>query len=275
MIRAVEVKRCLAVTLFATIAVAGTAPVSAEEDKSDGKWHFTVTPYLWLPKIEGAVTYNNPTGGSGSITSQIDPSSYLESLDFAAMFSAEARKDNWLTFTDYIYLHMGGHESGVKAVTGPGGLEQVPINVSGATTVVSNVWTLAGGYAVVHKPGGSLDVFAGTRLLNLSTSLSWNFAGPTGGLAQSGNASETFNKWDAIIGVKGEVRFGESKWFMPYYADIGAGSSNTTWQALLGVGYRFAWGDAVFVVRSLRYNFDDNQLEMRMIGPALGASFRF
>ncbi len=63
---------------------------------------------------------------------------------------------------------------------------------------------------------------------------------------------------------------------MPYYGDIGAGSSNTTWQALLGVGYRFAWGDAVFVVRSLSYNFtDSSELDVRMIGPALGASFRF
>ncbi len=274
-IRAIEVRRCLSVVLLGAMAVAAAAPVGAEEDKSDGKWHFTVTPYLWLPKIDGAVTYTNPAGSSDSVTAQLDPSSYLESLDFAGMFTAEARKDNWLAFTDYIYLHMGGHESAVKAVTGPGGIATVPINVSGATTVVSNVWTLAGGYAVVDKPGGSLDVFAGARLLNLSTSLSWNFTGPTGALAQSGNASETFNKWDAIAGVKGEVRFGESKWFMPYYADIGAGSSNTTWQALLGVGYRLAWGDVVFVVRSLRYDFDDKQLEMRMIGPALGASFRF
>jgi hypothetical protein len=84
------------------------------------------------------------------------------------------------------------------------------------------------------------------------------------------------NKWDAIAGVKGEVRFGESKWFMPYYADIGAGSSNSTWQAMLGVGYRFAWGDVVFVVRSLSYNFNDSsQLDLRMTGPALGASFKF
>ena len=44
-----------------------------------------------------------------------------------------------------------------------------------------------------------------------------------------------------------QVMLGESKWFMPYHGYIGAGSSNTTWQALLGVGYRFAWGDAVRV----------------------------
>jgi hypothetical protein len=83
-------------------------------------------------------------------------------------------------------------------------------------------------------------------------------------------------EWDGIIGLRGEVRFGESSGFMPYYADIGAGSNSSTWQALLGVGYRFGWGDVVLVVRSLSYDFtDDTQLHLRMTGPALGASFRF
>ena len=276
MIPAIEVRRCLTVALFATIAVAAAMPVGAEEGKSDGKWHFTVTPYLWFPDINGTVSYTSPAGGGGSISTQIDPSSYLESLDFAAMFDAEARKDNWLVFTDYIYVHTGGHESAVKSVTGPGGIVTVPINVSGANTLVTNVWTLAGGYSVLHDPAVSLDLFAGTRLLSLSSSVSWNFSGPIGALARSGNVSQRSNEWDAIAGVKGEVRFGESKWFMPYYADIGAGSSNWTWQALLGVGYRFAWGDVVLAVRNLSYDFsDDHQLNLRMTGPALGASFRF
>jgi hypothetical protein len=275
MIRAINVRRHMGVLLLGAIAVAAAAPVGAEEDKADGKWHFSLTPYLWLPDVNGTVTYKNPAGGGGSISAQVDPSSYLESLDFAAMFTAEGRKDNWLVFTDYIYLHMGGHDSAVKSITGPGGLETVPINVGGATTLVTNVWTLAGGYSVLHKPAGSLDVFAGARLLNISSSLSWNFSGPTGALAQAGNVSETANALDLIAGVKGQVRFGESAWYMPYYADIGGNSSNWTWQAMLGVGYHFHWGDAVFVVRSLSYNFNGNELDLRMTGPALGASFRF
>lgn len=263
--------------LLGTIAVAAVPQqVSAEEDKSDGKWHFSVTPYLWLPGINGTVTYSNVAGSGGSVSAQVDPSSYLQSLDFAAMFTAEVRKESWLVFTDYMYLHFSGDQSAVKSITGPGGLVTVPVNVSGAASVVSNIWTLAGGYTVLSEPNVFIDVFAGTRLLNFGTSLSWNFSVPTAGLAQVGNVSQTLNKWDAVAGVKGEVRFGESKWFMPYYADIGAGSNNSTWQAMLGVGYRFGWGDVVFVVRSLSYNFtDSSQLDVRMTGPALGASFRF
>ena len=77
------------------------------------------------------------------------------------------------------------------------------------------------------------------------------------------------------MGVKGQVRFGDGKWFMPYYADIGTGSNNWTWQAILGVGYRFGWGELTFVVRSLSYYFDNDKLDLRMTGPALGATFSF
>ena len=276
MITAVEVRRGLTVTLFATIAVVAAMPAGAAEDKSDGKWHFTITPYLWLPDVNGSVTYTNPAGAGGSVSTDLDPSSYLDSLDFAAMFEAEARKDNWLVFTDYIYVHTGGHASGVKSITGPGGLVTVPVNVGGSNSLVTNVWTLAGGYGVLHTPAVSLDLFAGTRLLSLSATVNWNFSGPAGGLAKSGNVHQTLTEWDGIVGLKGEVRFGESNWFMPYYADIGAGSNNWTWQGLLGVGYRFSWGDAILAVQSLSYDFSDHhELNLRMTGPALGVAFRF
>ena len=191
------------------------------------------------------------------------------------MFTAEARKDRWLVFSDYMYFHFGGHDAVVKSVTGPLGNVQVPVNVGGAASLISNVWTIAGGYNMLHDPAVSLDLFAGARLLNLRTSVSWDFAGPVGALAKSGNASQTSNDWDGIVGLKGEVRFGESRWFMPYYADIGTSSSNWTWQALLGVGYRFGWGDVLLAVRTLSYNFNDNQGDLRMTGPAFGASFKF
>ena len=268
---------CLRPFLFWAMVVSATAPACADEGKADSDWHFKITPYLWLPDISGTLTYTNAAGSGANISTQIDPSSYLQSLDFAGMFTAEARKGNWFLFTDYIYLHLSSHESATQSITGPGGNVQVPVNLGGSQDVVSNVWTLAGGANLVHEPAVSLDLFGGTRLLNLSANLSWDFAGSIGSLAKAGTASQTFNEWDAIVGLKGEVRFGESHWFMPYYADVGGATSNFTWQALLGVGYRFGWGDVVFVVRSLSYNFDskDSQLDMRMTGPALGASFKF
>ena len=274
MIRTLGIRRHLAACLVGAIGVAAVGPVSAEEDMFDGKWHLALTPYLWLPDMSGKVTYQNPSGAGGSLSATADPSGYLQSLDFAAMFAAEARKGDAMIFTDYIYLHLGGHDAAVQSVTGPGGDVNVPINESGSWSAVANVWTLAGGFAVLRKPEGFLDVFGGVRLLNFSSSVGWNFSGPVGSLARSGSVSQTSNLWDAIVGLKGQVRLGESHWFMPYYADIGGATGNWTWQAALGVGYRFGWGDAVLLVRSLSYNFND-ELDLRMTGPVLGATFKF
>ncbi len=248
-------------------------PSRAAEDMFDGNWHFGITPYLWLPDINGTVNYS--VGRGGSISAKVDPGSYLENLDFAAMLNGEARKGNWSVFTDYIFMHMNGHDPAVKSVTDPVGNVQVPINLSGSSNVTSNIWTLAGGYTVWRDAPGHLDVFAGVRLLNFDSTLGWNFSTPVGLLTPGGKVSQTLNKWDGIVGFKGQVRFGESNWFMPYYADIGAGSSNWTWQAILGVGYQFKWGNLLLVVRSLSYELDNNKLDLRLTGPGLGATFTF
>ena len=274
MIRILQTKLHLIAILFGTVAIGALGPAGADEDPFDGKWHFTLTPYLWLPAFNGTLTYQNPAGSGGSLSATAEPSNYLQSLNFAAMLGGEARKGDALIFTDYIYLHLGGDDAAVKSVTSPGGRVEVPINQGGSWSIVTNVWTLAGGFAVLHGPEGFLDLFGGVRLLNVSSSVSWDFSAPTASLSKSGSASQTDDIWAAIVGLKGEVRLGESKWFVPYYADIGGSSSNWTWQAALGAGYRFGWGDTLLLVRSLSYNVND-KLDLRMTGPMLGVTFRF
>lgn len=40
--------------------------------------------------------------------------------------------------------------------------------------------------------------------------------------------------------------FGDAgQWFVPYHFDIGVGESTLTWQAAVGLGYAFRWGDVV------------------------------
>jgi hypothetical protein len=276
-IQILATKRHLVVLLLVTMGVMTAGQVAAEEDMFDGKWHFSLTPYLFVPKISGTVTYQNPAGGGGSMSATVDPNSYLESLDFAAMFAAEARKGDALIFTDYMYLHLGGQDAVVKSVTGPGGDVHVPVNEGGSFKVVANVWTLAAGFSVLHKPQGFLDLFGGVRLLNLSSSVGWNFSGPISSLAKEGSVSQTNSVWDAIVGLKGQVRFGQSNWFLPYYADIGGATNSWTWQAALGVGYHFGWGDIVLLERNLSYNSNGQlaQPDVRMTGPMLGATFKF
>lgn len=69
--------------------------------------------------------------------------------------------------------------------------------------------------------------------------------------------------------------FGGGRWFIPYYADIGTGDSDLTWQVLTGVGYAFDWGDLSLSIRGLSYEFDQDDADLRMTGPALEVSFRW
>ena len=112
MIGTIEVRPRMLASLLAALCLGGTLPVRAAEDMFDGNWHFSVTPYLWLPYIDGTVNYS--VGRGGSISAEADPGNYLQSFDFAAMLIGEARKGEWSVFTDYIFLHFSGHRSAVR-----------------------------------------------------------------------------------------------------------------------------------------------------------------
>jgi hypothetical protein len=69
--------------------------------------------------------------------------------------------------------------------------------------------------------------------------------------------------------------FPSSNWFIPYYADVGTGDSNLTWQAMLGLGYRFDWGHVTLAYRALGYDFNKDNTDLTLYGPGLGVGFRW
>jgi hypothetical protein len=95
--------------------------------------------------------------------------------------------------------------------------------------------------------------------------------------AQSGSISQREDLWDLIVGLRGRARLGGGSWYLPYYLDVGGGSSALTAQALLGVGYAFKWGEIVGSYRYVFYDMKDDGLlqDVRFAGPAIGATFRF
>ena len=276
------------VTLFrtlTTLAVLGLAAASPAishasdaVDPYDGDWHFTLTPYLWLPNLnatlDGYALGSNL--GDFRVDSEIGPNDYLENLKFGAMVNGEVRKGDWSAFTDVIYIDSGDERSKVRNLRGLDGQTMSTIDRNAKTSLSATVWTLAGARTLVQQPTFKLDLLAGFRYVQIASELKLNITGTDGILDTNTRSSRDLTEWDGILGVKGQIRLGEGRWFMPYYLDVGTGSSNWTWQALLGVGYAFGWGDINLSIRSLSYDFNDKyDADLRMTGPTLGATFRW
>jgi hypothetical protein len=257
------------------LALAASAPAGAAEDAYDGRWHFSVIPYLWVPSIDGTMNFTSDSGSRPQVT--LTPINYLEYLNVPIMLAGEARNGNWSIFTDLVYVDFSGEKAVVKSVSGPLGLVQVPIDIGSRVGLRGTVWTLGGSYTAIRTSSATLDVLGGFRNLSLKASLDWQFNGGIGLLPASGSLSQTDHLWDAIVGVKGKVKLGTGNWFATYYLDVGTGSSELTWQGVAGIGYALAWGDVLLAYRHLQYDAGDDQLiqQLRMGGPGLGVSFRF
>jgi hypothetical protein len=259
-------------------------PAYAENPAPADKWTFGIQPYLWLPSLSGDLKYTAP-GGSPSV--DVSSDALLDELNFAFMISAEARKGRWAIMTDFITLDIGGDQSNVKSVdfSGPGGVVTVPVTVSGGAKVdIEGVlWSLAGSYTVARSETSSLDVLLGFRYFTIDITTEWNLSGAitdnvTGGtFARSGSIKQGEDLWDAIIGVRGRIGLGSGKWGIPYYLDVGTGSSTITWQGAGGIGYRWSRIDLNLMYRYLYYDMESGKLlqNLSFSGPALGVNFRF
>jgi hypothetical protein len=262
-----------AATLFAATLASGTAAAQARPDD----WQFRALIYAYLPTISGSTTF--PAGAGSNVNADSDK--ILDHLKFAFMGTLEAQKGRWGAFTDVMYLNVSGSKSGTRDLT-IGGVE-LPAGVSSNASldIKATVWTLAANYRLLAAPDAAYDVFAGARLVDVTEKLGWEFSanvGPVVGPGLTGSSQTKLDNWDAIVGLKGRFNFGQSReWFVPYYVDIGTGSSNLTWQAVAGIGYAFRWGEVVAAWRYLDYDFKSGaKIEsLKLNGPAFGVAFRW
>jgi hypothetical protein len=276
-------KRSRLITFAALAALALCGPLGAAAQTPGDEWKFSITPYLWLPNIDGTLKYSVPPGAGGSPEVEVGPNEYLENLGFAMMISGEARKDRFSVFTDFIYLHLTNEESAVKSINFGGNRVSSSANLSTDSSLEGALWTIGAGYAVLPGRPVELDVFGGLRYFGLEFSTDWQLGlavtGPGGGqtFPRSGSVSQREDLWDGIVGVRGRIWLGGSGWSIPYYSDVGTGSSSLTWQGMIGIAYSYKWFGATLAYRHLYYDMKDDKLiqDMRFSGPALGVNFRF
>ncbi|WP_341676817.1 hypothetical protein [Niveibacterium sp. SC-1] len=275
-----SVLRSLSLCMLAGL---GSAPALAQSNDS---WQFSVQPYLWLPTINTKLRFTAPSGGYAP-ESQIGPYDWLNNMQAMLMVAGEARKGDWAIITDLVYLSFKDDHSTLRDVDfNSGGLRNrvsTTINASAETSLKGLEWTLAGSKMIARTPTATVEVLGGVRYFGIKAEADWQGAATitspnaSASFPASGNISENVDLWNAVIGVRGVVNFGQSPWFMPYYADLGFGSDSTSWQAMAGIGYGFKWGSLRAVYRYIAYDQSDDKLVQNLSfgGPAVSAAFSF
>jgi hypothetical protein len=262
---------------FGVAVAASMQPAAAQSGAAAAPdaWTWRANIYAWFPNVKSAANFPIP-GGGATIDIDADPDGYLSKLQFAFMGSLEARKGDWSIFGDVVTFDFGNTRSNVTSVSVGGVSMPLPTSVNLSADFSGTVAELGAGYSIVRTTTDTVDVIAGVRYLRLKAGLDWSLAAAPPGIPLAGHSERTRDFWDGVVGIRGRSDFAE-RWYVSYYADIGAGSSERTWQAFAGVGYHFGWGDVLAGYRYLTYEFDDAKpvADIRFGGPLVGVGFRF
>ncbi len=283
---------------FALLLIAGIwsganaqQPANLGQATAQSGWVVNVAPYLWLPTVNTTLNYNLPSNLGGRLPTDVSvgPGDLLSHLDFAAMGTADARNGPFSLLTDFLYtrVSLGIGDSHIKSVDFFG-LSPIPITrslqTSISTTLGLTIWTLAGGYTVLQGGWGNVDVIGGFRLLAVNArtdySLALTLTGPRGNGATFGGlggVSASKDIWNGIAGVRGRFRLGDTRFFIPYYADVGGGGSQPTWQISAGLGYQTKWAAFSASYRYLAFEQGNSSSVQRVTlgGPMLMVDFSF
>ena len=225
--------RKLACLTAIPLALSTTAAVAQE--RSADRWNWGAEAYFWGASLGGK------TSSGSNVDLGIDK--IVDGLKFGAMGTIAGRKGKWSAFADMIYLDIGDSGSAPVNVGG------VPVPVSASLDLKGFITTAGGGYRIYEQSRTSLDATFGVRYVWLDARLDLSVAAlPSVRLDESGA------NWDAVVGLRGRTELND-KWYLTYYADVGAGDSNLTWQVLGAVNYRLEKVDLTFGYRYLDWNF--------------------
>jgi len=232
--------------ISAVIAMLGSASY-AEEQPTDDKWQFKLTPYIWLAGITGDMT------SDGVDLPPINPDYQyfsLDNLEGVAFVTFTARKHQWAIHSDLVYVSF--------ADTFQVGPVEASFDLSGGTAELSGSYTPSS-WQNTHLVFG----FRGVKL-SLDASLD---PGPVG--------SDSRSFVDPIVGLYHQQTF-DNKWGLMARGDIGGTSSELMANAVVAGTYRFTdVFTLLFGYRYLKIDFaeDDFLIDLSIQGYSVGFQF--
>jgi len=254
----------VAATLFSVFASSNVysqdKPVVIPQVSNE--WHGSISPYMWGVNVTGTLYYNQSTLGTVTMgTGQL-----LQDLNIGGMLFGEIHKGDFGVMADLFYAKMTLNKSSVVGQA----------DLGSKTTVETGIYTLAGTYTLHNTSNSYVDALAGVRILALNATTNISI----GDTPYSAVAKMSSTSVDPIVGIKGRFRIADTDYFVPFYADVGGGSSSTqvTSQQILGVGKAYEWGEATLAFKNLYYKQKSQSsatADLNMYGVLVGATFRF
>ena len=259
--------------ISATMGVAQADQSNSPLPKIADEWRFEVTPYIWGSGISSTLFY----GDRYINTAKLSTSNVLGDLKSGGMIAAEAHYGNWGIMGDLISATLQTTGSGNVVVPSPT-YGNIPARAAGKVTMQQNILTGAATYTLLNNQSTYLDGLVGVRGIMATATVSVNLSAD--GMSDGAVVSKSVSTVDPIVGFKGRYRIADSSWYVPFYADIGGGggTTNMTWQGMVGVGKTFEkWIDASLAYRTMYYDMQGGSLLQKTTfkGPQLAVTFKF
>lgn len=237
---------------FAGGDIAPVEPVVSAPTEAVNTWEYEGQIYLWGASIDG-------TSGKG-VPISIEFGDILDNLRMAGMGTFGARYDKWTLMADIIYMDVNKKDLNIPV--GPGPI--VSLNSLGM-----KAWIIQPivSYAVHETDTYRFELLAGSRYMSLD--LPVGFSEPIGKITPSDDA------WNGIIGIRGTHDFTD-KWVGNYHLDVGTGDSDSTWQGLVGIGYKFENYSLHAGYRYLEWDHGGDAIDdLTLDGVYAGVRFKF
>ena len=220
------------------------------------EWRWSITPYAWGSDIDTDVRF--PGGQEIGGTAQFND--ILDKLDIGGMVHVEGRRGAWGMFVDATYLSLSDDTT------------QGPFSVD--SELDTGLYELAATYTFGGKTG-AFTAYAGARIVDMSLDVTFTGPGPLGPIRRSSDKSFT----DFMVGGRYVHPFND-RWLMDLQGDIGGGDTESSWNALALLGWKFG-GDlnkaVLFGWRHMDFEVEEDgrETDVTFDGPIAGVLFSF
>ena len=247
----------IAVLCLAGVARAQSAAPADPATTSSEEWEFTVTPYVFLPRLKGTIGVIGETAEVNASFSDI-----FRNLDFAAMGTFEARKRNWVVLVDGMYMSLSGQKITPSLL-----FSDIDVEVK------EIVVTPQVGYRAVRTERGTIDLMAGVRIWHVNSHLTFQ---PR--IRPLVDVEGSRNWVDPIVGARGTATLSPRTFVTGEFDAGGFGvGSDFTGQVFGGVGFQLKPRVALIGgYRYLRVDYVNEGFIYRtsLSGITLGAKFK-